>query len=155
MAAKKAARRPADAPPVAKRLVAFPKEAYEARKDEVKAPLKEHGLKWQYLGEGQGRYHKEGVNVFVRFKDDSVHYALWGEDAATLDAILAAWRTAFGVEATAEAPKDPAPVAAAAPAEESEALRLWRIQEPQRRPGEPDLFFAKRTDEWRARRPAE
>lgn len=142
-------------PPVEKRRVVFPKDVYEARKDEIKAPLKERGLKWQYLGEGKGRYAKEGVNLFAQFLDDGVHYSLWGSDQATVDALLAAWRAMLGDSIFQEAVTQGAKAAVAEEqTRESEAVRLWKLQEPQRRPGEPDLFFRKRVAEWESKRPA-
>lgn len=141
--------------PVHKENVVVPKDLYEAQKDALKAPFKEHGLKWQFLGEGKGRYHKEGVNVFVQFQDDGVHYALWGADQATVDAILATWRGILGTTGLAKAEAAGAEAVAAQEAKaESDALRLWRLQEPQRRPGEPDFFYKKRHAEWEAKRPA-
>lgn len=155
--AKKAAA-PKAAPPsdegVHKERIVFPRETYNQRKDDIKAPIKQHELKWQFLGEGKGRYHKDGVNVFVMFTDAGVDYSVWGSDAATVDALLSAWRGIVGEKAFAQAEKrgEEAAVAEAARAE-SEAMRLWKLQEPQRRPGEPDFFFKKRTDEWQAKRP--
>lgn len=149
--------KPASSPrtPVEKTRVVFPKDVYEPRKDEIKAPFKAAGLKWNYLGEGKGLYKKEGVNVFAHFLDDGTHYSLWGDDKATVTEILAKWETLLGrsfiqeAKAAGEAAKK-----AEASAQESEALRAWKLQEPQRRPGEPDLFFKKRTDEWLAKKPA-
>lgn len=140
--------------PVHKERVVVPMDLYDARKDEVKAPFKEHGLKWKFLGEGKGLYQKEGVNVFVQFKDDGVHYDVWGADQPTVDAILAAWRRLLGakgfaasLEAGTEARAEEAAVV------ESDAMRLWRLGKPQPRPGEPDFFFKKRMAEWDAKRP--
>ena len=140
--------------PVSKERVVVPKDAYEARKDEIKAPLKEHGLKWQYLGEGKGRYHKEGVNLFVQFLDDGVHYSLWGDDQATVKAIVAAWRALLGEAVFAQAAAQGVEAERQEEAQkESDAIRLWKLQEPQPRPGEPDFFFRKRVEEWQAKRP--
>lgn len=162
-AAPKAAK--ADAPPkptkaaartpVEKERVVFPKDLYEARKDDIKAPLKERGLKWQYLGEGKGRYAKEGVNLFAQFLDDGVHYSLWGDDRATVQALLKAWRDMLGdsIFQQAKAAGEQA-VVAETQQKESEALSFWKLQEPQRRAGEPDFFFKKRMDEWMAKKPA-
>lgn len=156
---KAAAKKPAPAPAaqaganVEKRNYLIPKDVYDTQKDAIKAPIKQHGLKWQYLGEGKGRYHKEGVNLFVQFQDDGVHYALWGSDAQTTDALVEAWRALLGEPALAAASEEGAAVVEAAKEEEeSDALRLWRLQEPHRRPGEPDFFFEKRLQEWRAKK---
>ena len=155
---------PAAAPPAAteaapqrpKERIVFPKALYEERKDDIKAPLKTHDLKWQFLGQGKGRYHAEGVNVFVMFTDDGVDYSVWGTDQATVDALLAAWRGILGTQGFAQAEALGAQAAEAeAAARESEAVRFWKLQEPQRRAGEPDFFFNKRMDEWRAKRPTE
>lgn len=140
-----------------KQDVVFPKAFYDERKDEIKAPFKQHKLKWQYMGEGRGRYHKEGVSVFVLFADEKVHYSISGADRTTIDAMLAAWKEQLGADVLQEA-RASGEVAAAEkakePEPESEEMRLWRLQEPQRRPGEPDFFLRKRTEEWQARRPA-
>lgn len=134
--------------------VVFPMEVYNARKDEIKAPFKKHGLKWKFLGEGKGRYLKEGVDVFVQFGDEGAHYALSGSDRGTLDAILAVWKEGFGASflEEAEAAGDEAAQAQDAVAL-SEEMRIWQLGEPQRRAGEPDYFFQRRTEEWRARKP--
>lgn len=170
MPAKKAAAKKqpttqeAAAPPAAtperaqrpKERIVFPKALYEERKDDIKAPLKGRDLKWQFLGQGKGRYHAEGVNVFVMFTDDGVDYSVWGTDEATVDALLAAWRGILGTQTFAQAEALGARAAETeAAARESEAVRFWKLQEPQRRPGEPDFFFDKRVAEWRAKRPAE
>lgn len=135
--------------------VVFPTEVYNARKDEIKAPFKKHGLKWKFLGEGKGRYLKEGVDVFVQFQDEGAHYALSGSDRETLDAILAVWKEGFGASflEEAEAAGDQAADAQVAEAL-SEEMRIWRLGEPQRRAGEPDYFFKRRTEEWLARKPS-
>ncbi|HEX2022301.1 MAG TPA: hypothetical protein VHH36_06275 [Candidatus Thermoplasmatota archaeon] len=154
-AAPKASSAKAPKPPVERTRVALPKDLYEPRKDEIKAPLKEQGLKWQYLGEGKGRYHKDGVNVFTQFLDDGVHYSVWGDDKAAVRTLLDAWRKLLGDEAYAKATaRGEEAVKAEEAQQESEALRLWRLQEPQRRPGEPDFFFKRRMDEWTAKKPA-
>ena len=143
--------------PVERFRVVVPMDVYEPNKDAVKAPLKERGLKWTFLGQGQGLYKREdgGVHCFTQFKDDGVHYSLWGEDKAARDGILADWRRVLGEERFAQATASGEQAAAAEKRqEESEALRLWRLAEPQRRPGEPDFFFQKRMAEWQAKRPA-
>lgn len=142
-------------PPVQRTRVVFPKEVYEPRKDAIKAPFKEHGLKWSYLGEGKGLYKREGVHVFTQFLDDGVHYSLWGDDQAAVAAILGAWEALLGRSFVQEAQAAGEVAARAEEAhKESEAMRLWRLQEPQRRPGEPDFFFSRRVAEWQAKKPA-
>lgn len=154
-AAKKAAAPAAQQTPVQKTRVVFPKDVYEPQKDDIKAPFKAHELKWNYLGEGKGLYKKEGVNVFTQFLDDGTHYSLWGSDKRTVADILAQWEKLLGRSFVQQAQAaGEAAVAAEKKEQESEAMRLWRLQEPQRRPGEPDFFFKKRTDEWLAKRPA-
>lgn len=142
-------------PPVHKERVVFPKDVYEPHKDAIKAPFKEHGLKWNYLGEGKGLYKRDGLHVFAQFLDDGTHYSLWGEDQPAVKAILAAWEKLLGRSFLQEAT---AAGEAAAQAEEqekeSEAMRLWKLQEPQRRAGEPDFFYTKRVAEWQAKKPA-
>ena len=156
-AAKAAAPKPAAAekkPPVEKTRVVFPKDVYEPNKDAIKAPFKEHALKWSYLGEGKGLYKREGVHVFTQFLDDGVHYSLWGDDKPAVAAILKAWETLLGRSFVQEAQAAGEAAAKAEDAEkESEAMRMWRLQEPQRRPGEPDFFFTKRVAEWQAKKP--
>ena len=142
-------------PPVHKERVVFPKDVYEPQKDAIKAPFKEHGLKWNYLGEGKGLYKRDGLHVFAQFLDDGTHYSLWGEDQAAVKAILAAWEKLLGRSFLQEAAAAGEAAAQAEEAEkESEAVRLWKLQEPQRRPGEPDFFFTKRVAEWQAKKPA-
>jgi len=156
--AEKAAKAPA-APrvPVEKTRVVVPMDVYDARKDDVKAPLKEAALKWNFLGEGKGLYKREdgGVHCFVQFRDDGVHYSVWGADKPAWERILAAWRALLGEEGWAKATATGVEATQAERAQqESEAVRLWKMAEPQRRPGEPDLFFRKRLAEWEAKRPA-
>lgn len=140
--------------PVEKVRVVVPMDVYEPRKDEIKAPLRQHELKWQYLGEGKGRYHKEGVNLFVQFLDDGVHYSIWGDDKATVKAVVDAWRALLGESVFAQAAAQGEAAARKEEAEkESDALSLWKLGEPQRREGEPDFFFKKRFAEWEAKRP--
>ena len=141
-------------PPVRKERVVFPKDVYEANKDAIKAPFKEHGLKWSYLGEGKGLYKREGLHVFAQFQDDGTHYSLWGDDQPAVRAILAAWEALLGRSFLQEAAAaGEAAAEAEAQEKESEAVRVWKLQEPQRRPGEPDFFFTKRVAEWQAKKP--
>lgn len=160
---KTAGKAPAKKPKVAakrverivKTRVVFPRAWYEEHKDEIKAPFKLHDMKWNYLGEGKGLYKREKeVHCFAQFDDAGTHYSIWGDDKKACDEILKAWRTlageqlyaqflAAGVEATASEAQE----------KESEAMRLWKLQEPQPRPGEPDFFLKKRIAEWEARKP--
>lgn len=156
---KKAPAKKAAKPPVHKEKVVVPHDVYEAHKDELKAPLKEKGLKWSYLGEDaqgkRGLYKATGVNVFAHFKDDGVHYDVWGDDKAAVADILKAWRGTLGAKLMDAAKSAGADAAVVEQAEqESEALKLWRLQEPQRRPGEPDFFYNKRRVEWEAAKPS-
>jgi hypothetical protein len=144
--------------PVHKEKVVIAHDVYEPNKDAIKAPLKRYELTWSYLGEDavgkRGLYKKDGVNVFAHFKDDGVHYDVWGSDQKTVDAILRAWRDLLGTKIMAAAKEAGVEAAAQEQAQqESEALKLWRLQEPQRRPGEPDFFFDKRRAEWDAKKP--
>ena len=142
---------------VEKTRVVIGMDFYEPHKDAIKAPFKEHALKWNFLGEGKGLYKRAdgGVHCFTQFKDDGVHYSLWGADKAACEKILAAWRKLLGDEMWAKATATGEEAVAAEKAqEESEATRLWKLAEPQRRPGEPDLFYQKRLAEWQAKRPA-
>ena len=152
-----AKRRPPGAPPIERTRVVIPMDVYEPQKDAIKAPLKGAELKWNFLGEGKGLYKRAdgGVHCFTQFLDDGVHYSLWGDDKPAVNGILSAWRSLLGEEAYAKATTRGDQAAAQEQQQkESEALRLWRLGEPQRRPGEPDLFFQKRLAEWQARRPA-
>lgn len=142
--------------PVSKTRVVVPMDFYEPNKDAVKAPFKEHMLKWNFLGEGKGLYKREdgGVHCFTQFKDDGVHYSVWGADKAVCERILAAWRKLLGEEMWTKATTSGEKAVAEEKAqEESEALKLWKLAQPQRRPGEPDLFYQKRLTEWEAKRP--
>jgi hypothetical protein len=146
--------KPAKAEPFVKMTVVIPRAVYESNKDAIKEPLKTHGLKWQYLGEGRGRYAKPGAGIFVHFKDDGTHYTMSGEDAATLSAIRDAWAALLGPDAFAAAAKQGAEAAQATGLEEdSEATLAWRIGEPQRQRGEPDSYYKLRHDAWLAKRP--
>jgi hypothetical protein len=150
-----AKRPPVERARVEKTSVVIPLDYYEPHKDAIKAPLKEHGLKWTFLGEGKGLYKREKeVHCFTQFKDDGVHYSIWGDDKAAVRAILDAWRALAGEDRFAGFTASGRQAAAAeSQRNESDELRLWRLGEPQRRPGEPDFFYQKRVDEWKARRP--
>lgn len=155
-AARPAAKKPAARrAPVERTRVVFPKDFYEARKEEIKAPLKERGLKWQYLGEGKGRYFKDGVNLFAQFLDDGTHYSLWGDDKKSVEALKDAWRKLLG-EAMWAAATSRGEQAVQKEKEEklSEEMRIWLVGEPQPRPGEPELFYRKRREEWERRKPS-
>lgn len=153
--AKKAAVPPAPAPPAERTRVVVPSDLYEERKDALKGVLKGHDLKWQYLGPGKGRYHKEGVHVFLQFaQSGAADYTVWGEDEATVRDVLGKWRALLGDDAWAKATAGGEQAAAEEKREEeSDAMRLWRLQEPQPRAGEPEFFLRKRREEWLARRP--
>jgi hypothetical protein len=153
---KPAAKRDPSLGPVQKTRVVFPKDWYEEHKDEVKAPFKLHGLKWNYLGEGKGLYKREKeVHCFAQFLDDGTHYSLWGDDKASCEKILEAWRTLAGEAQWSKfMAAGTLAIVAEAQQKESEELRLWKIGEPQKRGGEPDFFFKKRYDEWLAKKPS-
>lgn len=142
-------------PGAPKERVLFPKALYESNKDAIKAPLKANGFQWQYLGEGKGRYHRDHVAIFVEFKDEGTDYHIRFTDKSVVDALLAEWRKILGAEAF-EAAREQAVIAEQAEAQqaESEAVRLWKLGEPQRRDGEPDRFLKRRRDEWLARKPS-
>lgn len=155
--AKRPARRPPGAPPVQKTRVVIPMDVYEPNKDAIKAPLKENGLKWNFLGEGKGLYKMPdgGVHCFTQFRDDGVHYSVWGENETAKKAILAAWRGILGDAGWAKATASGEKATQAEQAQaESEAMRLWKMAEPQPRPGEPEFFFKKRIAEWEAKKPS-
>ncbi|GEM_PF-5941915 len=138
--------------------IVIPMDVYEPNKDAIKAPIKDLGMKWSYLGEDtegkKGIYRRDDLNVFAHFKDDGVHYTLRGQNHDEAKKLLAAWRGILGSRAMAAAKEAGAEAAAKQEAaQESEALRLWRLQEPQPRPGEPDFFLQKRKAEWQAKRP--
>lgn len=155
-AKKPAARRPPGSPPVEKTRVVIAMDVYEPNKDAIKAPFKEHGLKWNFLGEGKGLYKMPdgGVHCFTQFKDDGVHYSVWGENVAVKTAILDRWRGILGEEGWTKATTTGEAATAAEQAQaESEAMRLWKLAEPQPRPGEPEFFLKKRVAEWQAKKP--
>jgi hypothetical protein len=167
---------------VVKTRVVFPMPYYEEHKDEIKAPFKAHGMKWTFLGEGKGLYKREKeIHCFVQFKDDGVqregpasgseregpagqaaargrggvHYSIWGDDKKGVSEILAAWRALAGETLWSQLTSAGETAAKAEEQEkESEAVRLWKLGEPQPRPGEPELFFKKRREEWLAKKPA-
>jgi hypothetical protein len=151
-----AARRDPSLGPVQRTRVVIPMAFYEPNKDAIKAPLKEHGMKWTFLGEGKGLYKREkDIHCFTQFKDDGVHYSLWGDDKQGVSEVLAAWRALAGDALWAAWTSAGESAQQAEQQEkESEAMRLWKLGEPQRRPGEPDFFFQKRVAEWKAKRPA-
>ena len=159
-AAEKKVARPRRDPslgPIQRTRVAIAMDLYEANKDAIKAPFKTHELKWNFLGEGKGLYKRAdgGVHCFTQFKDDGVHYSIWGDDTKRVNEILSSWRALLGEAGWAKATATGEQAAVAEEQQkESEAVRLWKLGEPQRRPGEPDLFFQKRVAEWQAKRPA-
>lgn len=142
--------------PVVKTRIVFPKDYYEPNKDEIKAPFKAHGLKWNYLGEGKGLYKKDKeVHCFAQFLDDGTHYSIWGDDKAAVEEILKAWRVLAGEALYAKfTSAGEAATETEAAVKESEELRLWKLGEPQPRPGEPEFFLKKRRDEWLAKKPS-
>lgn len=147
---------PARAPPAVVERVVFPRALYDERKDEIKAPLKERGLKWQFLGEGRGRYHAEGVAVFVQQSPEGADFTLRASDEAAGRAIVDAWRRIAGAAAFAAAKEQAREVVQEEKAAaRSEATRLWELARPLRRPGEPEGFYRRRLAEWEAQRPAE
>lgn len=123
------------------RLV-FPIGTYSANKDAVKAVLKEFDLKFQYMGAGQARYYDDRVTIFAKWGDVHADYTIRG-DAAIVEKISTAWKTLGATDFTEEGKAQ----------EESEALKAWRLEEPQPRPGEPEFFLKKRRAEWEARDP--
>lgn len=155
-AAKKAKRDPSLGP-VHKTRVVIAMDVYEPQKAEFKAPFKANELKWNFLGEGRGLYKRAdgGVHCFTQFKDDGVHYSIWGDDTPRVDAILATWRQLLGEDGWEKATASGDQAAEVEKKEqESDALRLWRLAEPQGRPGEPEFFLKKRLAEWQAKKPA-
>ena len=139
---------PAAAPKAAPRFpgpvvrLLFPYDAYDRHKDAIKAQMKDAGLRFQFLGRGQGRYHSDEANVFARFGDDVVDYTLRG-DAALVERLAASWRELGARDFTEEAKAE----------EEAAEVKAWRLEMPLRRPGEPESFFKKRLAEWEARKP--
>jgi len=154
---KVVARRPPGSPPIQKTRVVVPMDFYEPNKDAIKAPFKKHELKWNFLGEGKGLYKRAdgGVHCFTQFKDDGLHYSIWGDDKKAVGDVLSTWRALLGEARWSQASASGEEAAAAELKEkESEAVQLWKLGEPQRRPGEPELFFQKRIAEWQSKRPA-
>ncbi len=132
--------------------VIFPMGTYSENKAAVKAPLKELGLKWQYLGQEKGdtkgRYAGDDVSVFVLYSSEHADFTIEGTDDEAIDTILSAWESFETLEPEDEgAPESPM----------DEALRkeveIWRFQEPARRPGEPEGLYQKRLEAWKARDP--
>ncbi|MEA3200017.1 MAG: hypothetical protein QOE90_1445 [Thermoplasmata archaeon] len=150
--------KPSAGPQIPARTFVIPHDAYEANKDAIKAPMKARGMKWSYLGEDaegkRGIYRDDAINVFAHFMDDGVHYTLRGKDQEAADGLLSAWRGILSAKLMDKAKEAGQQAAAQEQAQqESEAVKLWRLQEPQRRPGEPDFFYDKRVAEWKAQKP--
>lgn len=132
--------------------VLFPMSYYSDHKDDVKAPLKELGLTWQFLGreEGntKGRYSGEDVSVFVMYTDRHADFTISGADEEKKQAILDAWAQM----PTLTPEEDDVPPS---PAEQEEAkeVRVWRFKKPTQRPGEPDVLYERRLEAWREEDP--
>lgn len=120
----------------------FPIGLYSEKKDAIKAALKEHDLKFQYMGAGQGRYFDDKVTIFAKWGDVNADYTLRG-DAGVVEALSTAWKALGATDFTEEGKAQ----------EEAAEVKAWKLEEPQRRPGEPDFFFRKRVGEWDARDP--
>ncbi len=130
----------------------FPMSFYSDHKDEVKAPIKELGLKWQFLGrdgdDTKGRYSGDGVQVFARFTDSHADFTVWGEDTEAVETILEAWSEMPTVEPDEdEAPKLPQEEA------KDKAVKVWEFKKPTQRPGEPDGLYQRRLEDWEAEDP--
>lgn len=132
--------------------VIFPMSTYSENKDAVKAPFKELGLKWQYLGQDKGdtkgRYAGDDVSVFVLYSSEHADFTIEGTDDDAIETILSAWEGFETIEPEEEAaPESPM----------DEALRkeveIWRFKEPARRPGEPEGLYKKRLADWEAKDP--
>ncbi|HVL87790.1 MAG TPA: hypothetical protein VM681_07305 [Candidatus Thermoplasmatota archaeon] len=144
--AAKARPEPADGPDESSRKerVVFPHDVYGPNKDDIKAPIKEMGLKWQFLGEGRGRWTGPGVTVFLQTTEHGQDMTVSG-DAAKVQRVLDAWKPYRA--ATREAEKE------VLGAEEDVARTIWRIDRPVQQPGEPASFYARRLAEWKAKEP--
>ncbi|MHB8604614.1 MAG: hypothetical protein ACYDCK_05110 [Thermoplasmatota archaeon] len=122
----------------------FPIEVYEPNKDAIKAPIKELGLKWQYLGSGKGRYWGYGINIFAQF-GDTASFSIRTHDDKMRQKLIDAWAKYPNVAAETEKKEAKAAI--------DSALGEWELAKPTPRSGEPDFFFKKRLAEWEAKDP--
>lgn len=120
---------------------------YEPNKDAIKKPLKDLGMKWQFLGEGRGRYATKGAQAFVQFAEAGADFTVWGEDAKKVKKILDAWEPFRSKEFTKEVLSAEGDLAL------EEAVRTWNLSKPSRQSGEPETFFARRIAAWEASDP--
>ncbi len=132
--------------------VIFPMSYYSENKDAVKAPFKELGLTWQYLGQDKGdtkgRYAGDDVSVFVLYSSEHADFTIEGTDEDAIETILAAWEDMETLE-----PEDQA--APESPMDEAlrKEVEVWRFKKPARRPGEPDSLYERRLEDWKAQDP--
>lgn len=121
---------------------------YSDNKDEVKAPIKELGLSWQFLGredgDTKGRYSGDGVQVFAKYTDRHADFTITGSDEEKKQAILDAWD-----EMPTVTPENDDVPPSPAQAEQSKEVRIWQLKKPTQRPGEPDALFERRLEAWR------
>lgn len=145
-------------PPVAddqgkrRERVIFPMSYYSENKDAVKAPFKELGLTWRYLGQDKGdtkgRYTGDDVSVFVLYSSEHADFTVEGTDPEAIETILAAWEDMPTLAPEdEEAPESPMDEALA------KEVQVWRFKEPARRPGEPESLYRKRLEDWKAKDP--
>jgi hypothetical protein len=125
--------------------VLFEMSYYSDNKDAVKAPLKELGLDWQFLGREsgttKGRYSGDGVSVFVMYTDDHADFTVQGDDGDKRQRILDAWSDMPTVDPEEAGPRP-------GEGEEPTEVRVWKFKEPTRRPGEPEALYERRLAAW-------
>jgi len=128
---------------------------YSDNKNAIKAPIKDEGLSWQFVGREdgntKGKYVGDDVEVFALYTDEHADFTITGTDDDPIDAILDGWSD-FPYE---EVDEDEADVASPADEEQAQEVRIWQFKKPTRREGEPEHFYEKRLEEWKAQDPRE
>lgn len=136
-----------------RRRIRFDMGVYSDNKDAIKAPIKDQDLTWQFLGREQGntkgRYSGDDVEVLALYTDEHAEFTISGTDAEAIDAILEGWE-AFPYE---EVEIEDDEVVTQAEEEQRVEVAVWQFKKPTRRPGEPEHFYERRLEEWKAQDP--
>lgn len=135
--------------------IRFEMGVYSDNKNQIKKPIKEQDLSWQFLGREQGntkgRYSGEDVQVFALYTEEHADFTIQGTDEEAIEAILEGWE-AFPYE---EVDEDEAEIASPADEEQKTEVLVWQFKKPTRRPGEPEHFYKRRLEDWKAEDPRE
>jgi hypothetical protein len=133
--------------------IRFDMGLYSDNKSAIKAPIKDQDLTWQFLGREQGntkgRYSGDDVEVFALYTDEHADFTVQGTDEEAIEAILSAWDE-FPHE---EVDEDEEEIASPADEEEEVEVAVWKFKKPTRRPGEPEHFYERRLEDWKAKDP--